>query len=216
MSAMMENFEHGLKKAPVIGILRGFEPETTLKIAEASHRGGLRLLEVTMNTDGAAAQIAMLREKIGDKLVIGAGTVCSMEDLETALGAEAQFIVTPITVPEVIKTCRERGVPVVAGALTPTEVWTAWEVGATLVKIFPAGLGGPDYIRDLRGPLNKIRLAPTGGVRLDNIGAYLDAGAEGFGLGSPLFPGECVKTGDWGGIAQHTSSILKAIARHKR
>ena len=149
---------------PIVGILRGFEVETVRQLVGATLAGGLRCIEVTMNSPSAVEAIAAAIEEGGDELQVGAGTVCTLEDLDQALGAGASFIVTPIVSVEVISACCERGVPVMAGALTPSEIYQAWSLGAEMVKVFPANHFGPGYLKDLRGPLPDIRLMPTGGV----------------------------------------------------
>ena len=182
-----------LLELPVIGILRGFTLEELPNILEAVRRGGLRNVEITMNSPGAAEQI---RAAAG-QLNVGAGTVTSLKRLDEALGAGAKFIVTPTVNPEVIKRCVREKVPVFPGAFSPTEICQAWELGATMVKIFPAETGGVAYLRAIRGPFPQIKLLPTGGVDLQTAGEYLKAGAAGLGVGSPLFDKKRIDAADW-------------------
>jgi 2-dehydro-3-deoxyphosphogluconate aldolase/(4S)-4-hydroxy-2-oxoglutarate aldolase len=182
---------------PVVGILRGFGEAAVGRLIEAALRGGLRNIEVTMNTDGAAELIRLARRLAGDAANVGAGTVLGLEDLRAALEAGAEFIVTPVVAPAVIQACREEGVPVIPGAFTPTEIHRAWELGADLVKVFPADRLGPGYIRNVKAPLPQVKLLPTGGVTVETLPAFKRAGADGFGVGSPLFAREKVEAGDW-------------------
>jgi 2-dehydro-3-deoxyphosphogluconate aldolase/(4S)-4-hydroxy-2-oxoglutarate aldolase len=183
--------------APVVGILRGCSSAEIPSIVRAFLAGGLTTLEITMNTADADDQIRQARQLGGDALNIGAGTVTDLPRLERALAAGASFIVTPTLLPEVLAECRRRKVPVFPGAFTPTEIHTAWELGADLVKIFPAEALGPGYVRAIKAPLPAIRLLPTGGMDLESIIAYRAAGAEAVGVGSPLFDRARIRAGDW-------------------
>ncbi len=206
-SFSVERFEH----LPIIGILRGFELDHAVEIVTAAMEGGLTTVEVAMNTEGAAAQITTLIRATNGVMNVGAGTVRSIEQLEEALQAGASYIVTPVIVPDVLKMCAERSVPIFPGAFTPTEVHVAWEAGATMVKLFPANRLGPAYIKDLKAPLNDVRILATGGIRVENIHEYLEAGAEGFGLGSPLFNRERMLARDWQWLTEQIQAFSKAL-----
>lgn len=182
---------------PVIGIMRNIPQQYIEKIAQAYHGAGLTCLEVTMNSTGAEEIIASLVKSYGNKLNIGAGTVCTMNDLERALNAGAQFVVTPIVNEDVIRACADQKIPVFPGAYTPTEIYKAWSAGATMVKVFPATALGTGYIREVLGPLNQISLVPTGGINLENFTEYLAAGAKAVGIGSHLFPKNIIESEDW-------------------
>ena len=195
---------------PVVGILRGFEAEVVKELVGASLRGGLKNIEVTMNTPGAEGLIGLTKELAAGEMHVGAGTVCSPEDLERALAAGAQFIVTPVLVPEVVTTCRERGVPVFPGAFTPTEIYTAWKLGADVVKVFPARFAGPTYIKEVRAPLEQIKLMPTGGVTVETLAEFVHAGAVAFGVGSPLFAPAKVKARDWRWVEEQARRFTEA------
>ena len=182
---------------PVIGILRGFSAQQLPDILGAITRGGLRNLEITMNSPGAVAQIAQTRALAGGKVNVGAGTVTSPSLLDEALEAGAIFIVTPTINHDIIRECVRNNVPVFPGAFSPTEILEAWELGATMVKIFPADAAGPAYIRGLRGPFPNVKLLPTGGVDLATAPEFLKAGAAGLGVGSPLFDKKRIEAGDW-------------------
>ena len=184
-------------RMPIIGIMRNVSQEHTEAIAEIYSRSGLTCIEVTMNSANAEGIISSLVSNHSDKLNIGAGTVLTMHDLERALKAGATFIVTPIVNDEVIIACAAQKVPVFPGAYTPTEIYKAWSLGATMVKIFPATTLGPGYIKELSGPLGHISLTPTGGISLDNFISYFEAGAKAVGIGSHLFPKKLLEAGDW-------------------
>ena len=197
-------------KVPVIGIIRAMPAATIVKIAEAYQTAGFYNLEVTMNTQGVTEIIATLRTTFPN-LNIGAGTICSSSDLDKALNAGAQFIVTPILVKEVVERCVQQNIPIFPGAFTPTEIYQAWSMGATAVKVFPATQLGVRYIKNVLAPLNEIKLVPTGGVTLDNIKDFFEAGAAGVGMGSALLNKELIKAGDFEGLTQHFLKIKKEL-----
>ena len=179
------------------------------KILPVYQTAGLKTIEITMNTPFATDIIRSATEQYKGKLNVGAGTVCSIEDLKLALEAGAQFIVTPILNPEVVKLCVKSKIPVFPGAYTPTEIYQAWELGADMVKVYPATALGPDYIRDVKAPLNKIKLLPTGGISLGNIEAFMKAGADGLGIGGQLFDKQLIKNQDWDGLLEHFKQYVK-------
>ena len=195
---MSNNYNLALfKTLPVIGILRGFQEDETLALVQAAGRGGLTNLEITMNTPHASRLIALARKTAGQAMNIGAGTVLNETHLDAALEAGASFIVTPIVVPAIIERCRRDNIPIFPGAFTPTEIARAWDLGATMVKVFPADMFGPAYLRAVKAPLSDARLMPTGGVRLDNVEEWRAAGADAYGVGSPLFAKDKVLSQDW-------------------
>ncbi len=185
---------------PIVGIMRNFPSAQLDAVVDAYQSAGLSTLEITMNSEGAAETIKSLREKWGDKMNIGAGTVLSKKDLEEAVEAGAQFIVTPVVNKTVIKECANRGLPVFPGAMTPTEIYRAWKLGATAVKVFPARGLGPGYIKDVLEPLNTVKLLPTGGVSPENFLDFMKAGASGVGMATALFPKEIIERKDWEGL----------------
>jgi 2-dehydro-3-deoxyphosphogluconate aldolase/(4S)-4-hydroxy-2-oxoglutarate aldolase len=195
---MKASFSQALfQELPIVGILRGFTPAQTTEVVRAAIRGGLRNIEITMNTPDAARQIREAATIAEGKLNIGAGTVINLELLDQALAAGASFIVTPTVEPKVVVECLNRKIPVFPGALSPTEIVRAWELGAMMVKVFPAESVGPGYIRALKAPLPHIKLLPTGGVDLTTMREFVKAGADGFGIGSPLFDRQRVQSRDW-------------------
>jgi 2-dehydro-3-deoxyphosphogluconate aldolase/(4S)-4-hydroxy-2-oxoglutarate aldolase len=196
--------------APVVGIVRGIPLEKVLKIAEVYAESGLTTIEITMNTAGATEIIAVLRKRY-PQLNVGAGTVCSLLDLTNAINAGAQFIVTPIIDAEVIRKSVELNIPIFPGAYTPTEIYNAWKLGASAVKIFPATQLGTQYIKDIAAPLNKIKLLPTGGVTVSNIHSFFQSGAIGVGMGSSLFDKKMVDEENFEDLKKHFITIKKQI-----
>ncbi len=198
---------------PIVGILRGFPLDLTRDIAEQAAAGGLAALEVTMNSPGAAEQIATLAKEQGGRLAVGAGTVTGAAEFRVARDAGAAFIVTPNLDLEVLALCRENGLPAFPGALTPSEIVAAWKHGATMVKLFPAGALGPGYLKAIKAPLDSIPLLPTGGISLDNAPAFLAAGASGFGIGSPLFDEARMAARDWPWLQERLASFRKLFQK---
>ena len=200
------------RNMPIIGILRGMETDNLSFILDAFYRGGLTTIEITMNSSEAEEQIRSAVEHFSDRLNVGAGTVRHPGELTRALDAGATFIVSPNVNEEVIRECKKKQIPIFAGALTPTEVYQAFHWGADMVKVFPASVMGPDYIKSLKGPLETIPLIATGGIDETNMIDYLKAGAFGFGMGSTLFDKKLISTGNWEGLKdqiQNYAGILQ-------
>ncbi len=175
---------------PIIGICRGWPIDVVLGYADVYLKAGFNTLEVTLNTENALETITALRNQYEGQLNIGAGTVRNQIQAYQARRAGAQFIVSPIIDEEVIRYCIERGVPIFPGAYTPTEIEYAWRKGATAVKLFPAAIGGLDYLKAIKAPLDNIPLLPTGGISKENIAEFFNVGIFGAGMGSALFPKE--------------------------
>ncbi|SFB00181.1 bifunctional 4-hydroxy-2-oxoglutarate aldolase/2-dehydro-3-deoxy-phosphogluconate aldolase [Algoriphagus aquimarinus] len=199
------------KEAPIVGIIRGQSLEAVLKIAHAYEDAGLTTLEITMNTPGAAIMISTLRSEF-PSLNIGAGTVCKLDDLREAIDAGAQFIVTPIIDETVIEHAVDENIPIFPGAFSPSEIYKAWSLGASAVKLFPATQLGPQFIKDVLGPLDQVKLLPTGGVSKDNIKSFFQAGAYGVGMGSSLIDKKLVSDEDFESLKKHFESIKAEIA----
>ena len=197
---------------PVIGIMRNVAPRIIEKIVPLYQKADLTTLEITMNSDEAPQVIRSLSTLYPD-LNIGAGTVLEMADLESAIEAGASFIVTPILNEEVITYCVQNEIPVFPGALTPTEVYKAWKLGASAVKVFPATQFGTAYLKELKGPLSKINLLPTGGVSIQNIEGFFKAGAVGVGMGSTLFDKKLILKRDFEGLYSHFESLSFKVRR---
>ncbi len=210
MSTLSKIFFEKFEKAPVVGILRGHNLDTCRKIADCFLKVGLYTLEVTMNTEGVDEIISTLAKEY-PQMNVGAGTVLDTKGLQKALDAGAQFMVTPIVDKEVIKACVAQGIPVFPGAYTPTEIYGAWAMGASAVKVFPATQLGTTFIKDVLAPLNEVKLLPTGGVSLDNIRSFFEVGVVGVGMGSSLINKELVKTKNWEALTRHLAAVKKQI-----
>lgn len=184
-----------LVKHKIVAIVRGIPATRADATAQALAHGGIRLIEVTMNTEGALDIITRWREQYGHVLHVGAGTVLDVQNAARAIDAGAQFLISPGLDEEVVRYGVERGVAVWPGTTTPTEIVRAWRAGAGAVKIFPAGTLGVQYIKDLRAPLGHIPMMAVGGVDLNNLAEFLDAGAVAAGIGSRLVDNKLIEAG---------------------
>ena len=180
----------------LVAIIRAPDGSRLVEVAEALLAGGVEVLEVTFTVPQAHRVLEQVAAKLGDKVLLGAGTVLDTETCRIALLAGAEFIVTPTVNLDVIAMCRRYDKLILPGALTPTEILTAWEAGADIVKVFPSDLTGPGYLKAVHGPLPQVRLMPTGGVNLETAAAFLKAGACALGLGSSLVEPKAVAAGD--------------------
>ena len=201
-----------IESTGVIAIIRASGGGELVEVVRALREGGLTCIEVTMTTPDALAVIRAAREAIGDEAAIGVGTVLDAETARAAILAGAQFVVAPSFDPATVGLCRRYGVPVMPGALTPTEIVRAWQAGADYVKVFPTSSLGPGYIRDLKGPLPQIRMIPTGGITLDNVAAFIRAGASAVGIGSALVTARAIRERDLAGIRDAAARWLQAVA----
>ncbi len=191
----------------ILGIIRGATVQNVLPVIEATLSGGIKDIELTLNSPDALEQIRI----VAKKYKIGAGTVLNKTEAEQAVKAGASFIVSPIADEETIIFCVKHGIPIYPGALTPSEVFRAWELGATMVKVFPVkSVGGPDYIKELKGPFNNIKLLACGGVRSDNIREYFKAGAEAVAVGSSIFSKELMDAGKYSEIEKRVKELVAA------
>jgi 2-dehydro-3-deoxyphosphogluconate aldolase/(4S)-4-hydroxy-2-oxoglutarate aldolase len=200
---------NGFSKVPIVGIIRNLSFDTIEKILPIYLSAGLTTIEITMNTQAAEEIIRFAADKYKGQLNVGAGTVCNTDELDLAIRAGSQFIVTPILDPDVVRACVSKNIPVFPGAYTPTEIYQAWKLGASMVKVYPATSLGPEYIKDVKAPLNKIKLMPTGGISLGNIEAFMKAGADGLGIGGQLFDKQLIKNQDWDGLLDHFKQYVK-------
>jgi len=196
------------RRMPIVGVVRHLQASDWPNLLQSYLRSGLTTIEVTMNTLGAPDMIRWAVERFGDRLNIGAGTVCSMEELQQAMDAGAGFIVTPILTRNVIVESVRMGLPVFPGAYTPTEIHEAWMLGASMVKVFPAAQLGPAYIKAVKAPFPDMRLMPTVGIGFDDVAAYRRAGADALGIGSPLFPVDLIMRGDWEAMEEHFTRFV--------
>ncbi len=194
----------------VAAIIRVPSPEHAMNMAQALLKGGFKCVEVTMSVPGALDVIKAVAEAAPDDCMIGAGTVTSAADARACIKAGAQFIVSPICETDIIRPCREAGVVAIPAGLSATEIMTAWRVGAHVVKVFPAGsVGGPAYIKAIRGPMPDIPLWVSGMLLPGETQAYLAAGAQIVGLNANALPKDLIDQGDWAGVADAARALLK-------
>lgn len=197
----------------IVAILRAPSAEQLGSVARALHAGGIDVIEVTFTTPNAAAVIQEVQRDLGDKVLLGAGTILDPETARTAILAGAEFLVSPAVNVEVIRMAHRYDKLMLPGAYTPTEVITAWEAGADVIKLFPAEIGGAPYLKALRGPLPQVRFLPTGGVNLQTLPAFFEAGACAVGLGSQLVDPAALQRGDFRAVeqsARHYVELVKA------
>ena len=200
----------------VVAIVRLNSSGELVEVAAAIAAGGIDVIEFTVTTPGAYEVIAEARRRFGDRLVLGAGTVLDAETAKSAIGAGAQFVVSPNLRHETIVMCRRYGVASLPGALTPTEILSAWEWGADFIKVFPATALGPRYISDVLAPLPQVRLVPVGGVNAENAGAFLKAGAAAVGVGSNLVDAAAVARKDWDRLTALATTYRSAVDLARR
>ncbi|GAB1308849.1 bifunctional 4-hydroxy-2-oxoglutarate aldolase/2-dehydro-3-deoxy-phosphogluconate aldolase [Urechidicola sp. KH5] len=201
-----EKFE----KMPVVGILRNIPLDVVKQVVPLYEKAGLTTIEVTMNSSDVESSIAFIKQE-HPNLNIGTGTVCTIEDVKKSVEYGASFIVTPILDEEVVKFCVSHEIPVFPGAFTPTEIYKAYSLGATAVKVFPATQLGAPYIKDVLAPLNNVKIIPTGGVSLENIHTFFEVGVVGVGMGSSLFHKEYIATNNFDALYNHFNDVVKKV-----
>lgn len=200
-----------LQKHRAIAVIRSPKMELGALMAKAIAKGGIQLIEITWNSDRASELISQLRSELPE-FTIGTGTLLNLEQLDKAVECGAQFLFTPHTDLAMIEAAVNAGIPIIPGAFSPTEIVSAWQAGASCVKVFPiSATGGASYIKSLQGPLGNIPLIPTGGVTLENAKIFIEAGAIAVGLAGDLFPKQLVETGDWDAIAQLARNLVKNL-----
>lgn len=195
----------------IVAIVRLKEPAELVPIARAIEAGGVRVIEFTMGTPNALDAIHQIAQDWGDRILLGAGTVLDPETGRAAILAGAQFLVAPNLNPALIELARRYNKIIIPGAFTPTEILAAWEYGADIVKVFPASSVGPQYIKDILGPLPYVKLLPTGGVTLENIPNFIAAGAVAVAVGASLTNPKLIKEGNWAGLTEHAQKFAQAV-----
>ncbi|WP_206282914.1 bifunctional 4-hydroxy-2-oxoglutarate aldolase/2-dehydro-3-deoxy-phosphogluconate aldolase [Streptomyces chilikensis] len=200
-----------LLESRVIAVLRAADASFLRPAAEALAEEGVRSFEVTLTTAGGLDAIADLAGSLGPDAEVGAGTVLTVEDLEAVLAAGARYVVTPHTDPGLIRAAVRRGVPIVPGGLTPTELRTGWAAGASAVKLFPASAVGPRYVKDLHGPFPGMPVIPSGGVDRASAGEWIRVGCPAVSLGGPLL-GDALAGGDLGELRLRAREVVKGVA----
>ncbi len=202
-----------IRNTGVIAIMRAESSAELLRAAEAIRQGGVCAIEVTMTTPGALAVIEQATAGADEGVAFGAGTVLDAESARAAILAGAQFLVAPTLSAAVIAMARRYRVPVLPGAYTPTEILTAWEAGADMVKVFPASLGGPELIKALKAPLPQVELVPVGGVEVENTADFIRAGAAAVGVGSALVNQRLLEQGDWDTLTVRARRLIEEVQR---
>jgi 2-dehydro-3-deoxyphosphogluconate aldolase/(4S)-4-hydroxy-2-oxoglutarate aldolase len=196
----------------LVPVIRVTSASEAIDVSDAIKEGGVSFIEITMSVPGAIDVIKELTKKYKDEIIMGAGTVLDTETGRAALLAGAQFIVSPILNLDLVRLAHRYSALVIPGTMTPTEILTAWNEGADMVKVFPAAqLGGPEYIKAVRGPLPQVLLVPTGGVNLQNAGAFIKAGAAALGVGGELVDKKAIQEKKFNIITENTKAFLKAI-----
>lgn len=200
-----------VRQQRAIAVIRASTIETGIEMAKAVAAGGMKLIEITWTSTNPTKLIHHLHTELPSCL-IGAGTLLTLADLEAAIGAGADFLFSPHTSLVLIQSAVQQQVPIIPGALSPTEIVTAWQAGASCVKVFPIqSVGGADYIRQLQGPLGQIPLIPTGGVTIENARTFIEAGAIAVGLAGQLFPTEAIRQGDWQQVSDRASLLMQKL-----
>lgn len=202
-----------IRETGIIAIMRAESSDQLLTAAEAVQAGGVRAIEVTMTTPGALDVIREATDKYGSDVLFGVGSVLDPESARLAMLAGAQFVVCPTLNLEVIEIAHRYSVPVFPGAYTPTEILTAWEAGADMVKVFPASVGGPAYLKALKAPLPQVELVPVGGVDLDTASAFIRAGAAALGVGNSLVDQKVLEAKDFKTITERARLFREEVAK---
>ncbi|MEW6357068.1 MAG: bifunctional 4-hydroxy-2-oxoglutarate aldolase/2-dehydro-3-deoxy-phosphogluconate aldolase [Planctomycetota bacterium] len=197
----------------VTAVIRAKDSSQLVKVAEAIEAGGVVSIEVTMTTPNALAVISEVAKKMGDRVLIGVGSVLDPETARAAILAGAEFVVAPTLNMDTIRLCRRYSKVVIPGAFTPTEILTAWEAGADFVKVFPATALGPGYIKDIKAPLPQVELVPTGGVTAENTGDFIQAGAAMVAAGSSLVDKAALAAGKFDAITETAKKFIAAVQK---
>ena len=200
-----------IEKHKAVAVLRLPESELFVPVAEALYRGGVRILEITMTMSDAIALINKAVSILPDDMLIGVGSVLDAETAQKSIDAGASFIVSPVIKKEIIDKANIFQIPVLAGAFTPTEIQTAWELGSDIVKVFPANILGMDFFKAVKAPMPHLKLMPTGGVNLTNGNEWIQAGACAVGVGSALVPGSALKEKDFAAIEKNARILIENL-----
>ena len=201
-----------IEEIGVIPVVRAASADEAKQAIDAIKAGGVSVLEITMTVPGAVKVIEEVVRQYGSEALVGAGTVLDPQTAADCINAGAQFIVSPALNLDTIEYCKGQGVPIMPGALTPTEVLTAWNAGADLVKVFPAGsVGGPSYIKNLKAPLPHIKIIPTGGVSVNTAGDFIRAGASALGIGTDLVDLTAIRAGDAHIVTERARQFVEIV-----
>ncbi|HEY1067957.1 MAG TPA: bifunctional 2-keto-4-hydroxyglutarate aldolase/2-keto-3-deoxy-6-phosphogluconate aldolase [Pirellulales bacterium] len=198
-------------KCGVVAVVRSPDSSKLVQVAEALAAGGVEVLEITFTIPNALKVIEQVADKLGGKVLLGAGTVLDAATARSAILAGAEYVVSPVVKLEVIEMCKRYSRLAMPGAFTPTEILTAWEAGADVVKVFPSEVLGPSYLKAVKAPLPQVRLMPTGGVTLDTAKDFLAAGACALGIGGSLVSAKAIQTNDYAGIESLARQFVKIV-----
>lgn len=195
----------------VVAVVRLDDLSRAVDLAQALLAGGIRIIEFTLTNPDAVKAIAAVNNALDGQCLVGAGSVIDTDGVDAVNAAGAAFVVSPVMLPTVIERCHAHGLPVMPGAYTPTEIQTAWLLGASAVKVFPARDLGANYIRDVLAPMPHLRLMPTGGINAQNAGDYIRAGALAVGVGGRLVDAELIAAANWDAITQRAAELITAV-----
>lgn len=204
-----------IEETGIVAILRGTKSEELLRIAGALYDGGIRAIEVTCNTKGYLSMIQTLADELGGKMAIGAGTVLNSVTAQLVIDAGAKFVLAPDFNPDVVQLVHQNQKLVIPGVATASEILSAYRLGVDIVKLFPAGALGARYLKDLRGPLQQAAIMPVGGVTLDNLAEFVQAGAYAFGIGSELVDKQAIAQGRYSVISEKAQAFIAAFRKAK-
>ena len=213
---MIKDILNEIYNSGIISIVRGVEEAKLDQIVEALYNGGIRAIEITLNTPGALRMIEHTKDKYGNKMLVGAGTALDAETTRSSILAGADFVLSPTLSVPMIRMCNQYSKLAVPGVLTPTEILTAWKAGAQLVKVFPARAFGPAYIKDIKGPLEQVEIMPVGGVSLENSGQFITNGAFALGIGSELVNKKWVEEDDFYKITETATAFVNEIEKARK
>jgi 2-dehydro-3-deoxyphosphogluconate aldolase/(4S)-4-hydroxy-2-oxoglutarate aldolase len=204
-----------LLSSGVVAVIRMKDPERLSKVVMAIRDGGVKCIEITMTVPGAVDVIAALVKTAPPDVIVGAGTVTDRGTANDVVTAGAKFVVSPVFRPDVVAVTKAAGAVAIPGCFTPTEILTAWEAGADIVKVFPATSLGPKYFKDIAGPFPDIRLMPTGGVTIDNVGEWVKAGAVAVGIGSDLLDKKAIDEGRYEVLTEKAARMVRNFVEAK-
>jgi len=201
----------GILKRKAVAVIRVKEPDKLKKVIEAIHAGGVSVAEITMTVPNAIQLIEKMNEELNDEIIIGVGSVLNAAVAESAIKAGAKYVVSPILKKEIIDTAHKFNVPAMPGCFTPTEIQYAFELGADIIKVFPADVVGMEFFKAILAPMPHLKLMPTGGVTLTNAGKWLNAGACAVGIGSALLDKDAIKSENYSKLTENARLIMKSI-----
>ncbi len=205
-----------IQELGLLAVIRAESVELAIKIVDALVLGGVTGIEITFTTPNALSAVEALSQKYAQRIVLGMGTLTQLDQPEAAKQAGAQFLVSPHTETELALAMKKTSLPIMMGALTPSEFVRSYQLGSDVVKLFPGSLGGPSYVKSLRGPFPDIPVMPTGGVNLDNIPDWFASGVFAVGVGSALFPSDWVKENRFSDISERAAQYVQIVQKSRR